>query len=110
MTKNLELKSKILKGFADPSRLKILEVLRHKNLTVSEIMKETKLTQSNTSNHLACLKECGLVTSKHVRKNVFYKLSCNHVRNLLEFSDILYGEIGEKVESCTHLNKLKFKN
>lgn len=55
------LKAKLFRGFSDPSRLSILEALRNGPLTVGEIVEATGLTQSNTSNHLSCLNDCGLV-------------------------------------------------
>ena len=58
---SLALKAKLFRGFADPSRLAIVEALRRGSRSVSEIVEITGLTQPNTSNHLACLLDCGLV-------------------------------------------------
>ena len=46
------IKSKIIRGLADTTRLSILESLREGEKTTSEIVKETKHNQSNVSNHL----------------------------------------------------------
>ena len=59
----LALKAKLFRGFADPSRLAILEALRSTPLNVGEIVEATGLSQSNISNHLGCLRDCGLVVS-----------------------------------------------
>mgnify|MGYP000891450720 CR=1 FL=1 len=55
------LKAKLFRGFSDPSRLSILDTLSAGPLTVTEIGEATGLSQSNASNHLACLWDCGLV-------------------------------------------------
>lgn len=53
------LKAKLFRGFGDPSRLSILDALRNGPLTVSELIEATGLSQSNVSNHLGCLRDCG---------------------------------------------------
>ncbi|MEJ5250189.1 MAG: ArsR family transcriptional regulator, partial [Caldilinea sp.] len=45
--KTSELQAKLFRGFADPSRLAILETLRDGPLTVGEIVQATGLSQSN---------------------------------------------------------------
>jgi ArsR family transcriptional regulator, cadmium/lead-responsive transcriptional repressor len=54
--KSIEVQAKLFRGFSDPSRLSILDALQNGAPTVSEIVTETGLTQSNVSNHLACLR------------------------------------------------------
>ena len=60
-SEGVQLQSKLFRGFGDPARLNILQVLRNGPMTVSEIVAATCMSQSNTSNHLRCLRECGLV-------------------------------------------------
>ncbi len=66
------LRAKLFRGGADPSRLAILEVLRTGSRTVGEIVEATGLTQSNASNHLGCLRDCGLVAATQQGKYVSY--------------------------------------
>ncbi len=61
------LKAKFFRGLADPSQLLIVDVLRDGEKTVSQIVEETGLSQPNTSTHLACLQDCGLVQSPSIR-------------------------------------------
>ncbi len=55
----LALKAKLLRGFADPSQLAMIEVLRAGGHTVSDMVLHTGLSQPNVSGHLTCLKDCG---------------------------------------------------
>ena len=71
----LSLKAKLFRGLADTTRLSILEALRDGEKTTSEIVKETTHNQSNVSNHLACLLDCGLVKNRREGKNIYYKLN-----------------------------------
>jgi len=67
-----ELIAKYLKAMADESRLKILHALHGKTMNVTDIAKETGLTQSNVSRHLRVLKQLGLVRAVKEERNVYY--------------------------------------
>jgi DNA-binding transcriptional ArsR family regulator len=51
-------------------QLSILEVLKEGETTTSEIVKKTGQSQSNISNHLSCLLDCGLVSNRREGKNI----------------------------------------
>ncbi len=95
------LKAKLFRGFADPSRLVILEVLRDCPRTVSELVTLTGLSQSNASNHLACLRDCGLVVSTQHGRFVQYQLSDPRVALLLSLADEVLADVARGVYECT---------
>lgn len=97
----LGLKAKLFRGFSDPSRLGILEALRSKPLTVSEIVAATGLSQSNASNHLGCLRDCGLVVADQDGRYSIYRLSDDRVGQLLELADIVLADVARGVYECT---------
>ncbi|MCS7221485.1 MAG: metalloregulator ArsR/SmtB family transcription factor [Anaerolineae bacterium] len=99
--KAIKLQAKLFRGFADPSRLAILEALRDGALTVSEIVQATGLTQSNVSNHLGCLRDCGLVTAEQQGRFVYYQLSDKRVKQLLQLADELLADVAKGVYECT---------
>ncbi len=101
----LELKAKMFRGFADPTRLSILECLRQGEKTVTEIVQETGQTQSNVSNHLACLLGCGLIRNRRNGKNIHYSLRDKKVTKMLEDSDVLLLEVAEQVLKCVRYNE-----
>ena len=82
-TSSIELQAKLFRGFADPSRLSILEALRDGERTVSDLVQTTGLTQPNVSNHLSCLRDCGLVTVRQQGRFAYYSLSDERVAQLL---------------------------
>ena|SRR5258706_15032902 len=98
----LSLKAKLFRGFSDPSRLGILEALRRGPLTVGEVVAATKLSQSNASNHLSCLRDCGLVVSEQDGRYVRYRLSDERVEQLLELTETLLTEVARGVYECVH--------
>lgn len=99
---SLAIKAKLFRGFADPSRLSILEALRDGARSVSDIVETTGLAQSNASNHLACLLNCGLVSREQRGRFVFYQLGDERVAELLEVSDQLLSDVARGVYTCVH--------
>lgn len=97
----LALKAKLFNGFADLSRLAILETLRDGPRSVTELVEATGLTQSNASNHLACLHDCGLVTREQRGRYAYYNLSDERVGALLGLADELLSDVALGVYNCT---------
>ncbi len=97
----LALKAKLFRGFSDPSRLGILEVLRQGPRTVSDIVSATGLSQSNVSNHLGCLRDCGLVVADQDGRYSIYRLSDDRIDQLLELADIILADVARGVYECT---------
>jgi DNA-binding transcriptional ArsR family regulator len=106
-TQSVELQAKLFRGFGDPSRLAILETLRSGPLTVGEIVKITGLSQSNASNHLACLRDCGLVVAEQSWRHVTYHLSDDRVGDLLMLAEAILSDVARGVYECTRYNKAK---
>ncbi|MCL5951741.1 MAG: metalloregulator ArsR/SmtB family transcription factor [Chloroflexi bacterium] len=102
--KAVDLQAKLFRGFGDPSRLSILMVLRQGPLTVTDILEKTGLSQSNASNHLACLRDCGLVAAEHEGRYVNYHLSDDRVGELLELGESLLSDVARGVYECTRYN------
>lgn len=102
--KSIEIQAKLFRGFSDPSRLSILDVLRNGALTVTEIVEATGLTQSNVSNHLACLRDCGLVIAEQEGRYVTYYLSDDRVGDLLILAESLLADVAKGVYECTRYN------
>lgn len=95
------LKAKLFRGFADPSRLSILEALRARPMTVTELVDATGLGQPNVSNHLGCLRDCGLVTREQDGHHVRYQLGGARVGKLLRLADEVLADVAKGVYQCT---------
>ena len=100
--KGLALKAKLFRGFSAPSRLSILEALRNGPRSVGDIVQATGLSQPNTSNHLACLRDCGLVEAEQDGRYTLYRLSDNRVGDLLKLGDVLLSDVARGVYECVH--------
>lgn len=96
----LATKAKLFRGLSDASRLAILEALRREPHSVGEVVEATGLGQSNVSNHLACLLDCGLVTREQRGRYAFYRLSDERVETLLRQAESLLTDVATGVASC----------
>jgi DNA-binding transcriptional ArsR family regulator len=101
------LKAKLFQGLADPSRLRILETLRAGPHTVSAIVDKTGLSQSNVSNHLSCLRDCGLVTREPQGRFVHYRLTDERVATMLGLADGVLADVATGVYLCTRYESEK---
>ena len=100
----LAIKSKLFRGLGDSSRLSILDALRDKPLKVGEIVEVTGLSQSNVSNHLRCLRDCGLVVAEQNGRYVTYQFSDDRVANILALAESLLADVARGVYKCTRYN------
>ena len=98
------LKAKLFRGFSDPSRLSIIDALRTGPLTVTEIVEATGMSQSNVSNHLGCLRECGLVACEQQGRYVRYQLSDTRVATILSLAEELLADVAKGIYECTRYN------
>ena len=67
--------AELCKVFSNPTRLEILNLLRDKEMSVTELIEKTKLSQANISQHLSIMKSKGIVISDRKGKNVYYRLT-----------------------------------
>jgi len=73
--------------FASEQRLKILNLLRKREMNVSEIQKATGFEQSVVSHNLKRLKSCGFITQEPKGKYRYYTLNENTIKPMLTLID-----------------------
>jgi len=66
---------RVLKALADPSRLRILNILLHQETCVCDLQSMLALPQPLLSRHLAYLRTAGLVQDRRDGPRVFYSLT-----------------------------------
>src|SRR3989344_7850418 len=67
--------AEMCKVFSNSTRLEILNLLRDNEMSVTELIKKTKLSQANISQHLSIMKSKGIVISNRNGKKIYYKLA-----------------------------------
>ena len=94
---------KFFKGLGDPTRIRIVEALLEKERNVSELIKIIGAPQSNISNHLACLKWCGYITSRKEGTSVYYQITDDRVRKIVGLAREIIADHAENLYACTRI-------
>ncbi len=98
-----EILMKFFKGLGDPTRLRIVEALLEKEWNVSELIKLIGVPQSNISNHLACLKWCGYITSRKEGTSVYYQVTDDRVKKIVALAREIIADHAENLYACTRI-------
>ncbi len=75
--------SRSIKAMSHPLRLKILCTLGDNEVSVQDIVDQVGTSQSNISQHLAILRDKGILTSRKDANRVFYRVSDNRTLKLI---------------------------
>lgn len=98
-----EILIKFFKGLGDPTRIRIVEALLEKERNVSELIKLLRLPQSNISNHLACLKWCGYISSRKEGTSVYYQITDERVKKIVGLAREIIADHAENLYACTRI-------
>ena len=71
------------KALADPTRRRILELLRDGDLTAGELAEHFDISKPSLSHHLATLKSAGLVSDERRGQNNVYSLNTTVMQDLI---------------------------
>ena len=100
-----DLVAKYFRGLGDPTRVRILELLReHGELSVGELVERLGQSQPKISNHLACLRWCGFVHTRRAHPIVYYRVADERVAQLLELGRALLADNAEHVAVCRRID------
>lgn len=78
-----QLKAEFFKTLGHPARIRALELLSQREMSVGELLSEMRLEASNLSQQLAVLRRSGLVATRKEGSQVYYSLTSEHVAELL---------------------------
>src|SRR5690348_14560028 len=73
-SENIREASEAMQAMAHPLRLKILCLVGNQELSVLEIVEAVGTTQSNVSQHLAVLRDHGIIQARKEANKVFYRI------------------------------------
>jgi ArsR family transcriptional regulator, arsenate/arsenite/antimonite-responsive transcriptional repressor len=65
----------VFKALSSSTRRRILDYLKERDMTATEISDNFEVTPSTISSHLATLKAASLVSCKHIKTNLIYSLN-----------------------------------
>ena len=73
------------KALADPTRRKILDLLKQSDLTAGEIAEHFEMTKPSISNHLTILKQAELVWVQRQGQNMLYSLNTTIFQDVMKW-------------------------
>lgn len=71
------------KALSDPTRRRILELLRERDMTAGELAEQFNMSKPSISHHLTTLKTAGLVTDERHGQNIIYSLNTTVMQDLI---------------------------
>jgi ArsR family transcriptional regulator, cadmium/lead-responsive transcriptional repressor len=97
--------AKYFRGFGDPLRVRILELLRAEGeLSVGELVERLSEPQPKVSNHLACLRWCGFVEAERRHRTVLNRIADPRVTEMLDLAHALLADNAEHVAACCRID------
>ena len=75
--------SRIFKALADPTRRRILQLLRERPMSAGELADHFEVSKPAMSAHFAVLREAGLIDSQKHGKSVIYELQMSVLEDAL---------------------------
>ncbi|WP_030159739.1 helix-turn-helix transcriptional regulator [Glycomyces sp. NRRL B-16210] len=87
-------------SLSDGARLAIVRRLADGEARVADLVTQLGLAQSTVSQHVACLRDCDLVTGRAEGRQVFYSLARPELLDLLAAAERLLAATGNAVALC----------
>ena len=85
-SENIREASEAMQAMAHPLRLKILCLVNNQELSVLEIVEAVGTTQSNISQHLAVLRDHGILQSRKEANKVYYRIEDPRVLKMISLT------------------------
>ncbi|MBX5468179.1 MAG: metalloregulator ArsR/SmtB family transcription factor [Firmicutes bacterium] len=97
-----ELLAAFWQALSHPIRLRVLDELReHGPLNVGELVERLGIGQGHLSNHLGCLRTCGLVQATPRGRFVYYRIADPRILQLLDIGAAVLQDHLAGVAQCT---------
>jgi len=84
----MENKIKFLKALADETRIKIIQCLLDEERCACSIVPNINKAQPTVSQHLKILEEAGVLESRRVGTNIWYKISSKETNQIMKILNI----------------------
>ena len=91
---DIEIASRSLKAMSHPLRLKILCILGDREICVQGIVENVGTTQSNISQHLAILRDKGILSSRKDANKVYYRVGDERTLQLIRMMQEVFCSAG----------------
>jgi ArsR family transcriptional regulator len=108
MEKIFELHADICKVFSNAKRLEILNTLRDREMTASELIEKIGLSKANLSQHMSILRSKGVVLTRREGVNIYYQISSPKIIKACDLMrEVLLEQLQEKGKMVASLRRIK---
>ena len=84
-------KARLLTNMSNAARLEILEIISETETSVNELAERLKMSQSAILQHLARLREDGLVTTRRDAQTIYYRCANPGVQRVLDILNEIFS-------------------
>lgn len=84
--------NEVFKALGDPTRRKILDLLKKKDLTAGEIVESFNITGASISHHLEILRKSNLISSEKQGQFIVYSINTSELDELIKWAYTLSGK------------------
>jgi DNA-binding transcriptional ArsR family regulator len=99
-----DLLAKYFRVLGDPIRLRIVDLVRDQERSVGELATLLGELQPKVSNHLACLRWCGFVSTRREHRTVYYRVADERVEAVIALGRELLRGNEEHAAACRHVD------
>jgi len=90
------LQAEFCKAMAHPTRIHMLRALKHGEKSVNDLAKIVRVTQANASQHLAILRQFGLLQTRRDGSTIYYSIADHRI---VEACELVRTCIGERLRN-----------
>src|SRR4030042_3361089 len=98
--KMFQMHAEVCKSMANPTRLKIMNLLREGEKSVEELRERLKLPKANLSQHLSILRQRMILSTRRSGLNIYYKVANP---KMIKACDILRDVLLEQLQESGNL-------
>jgi DNA-binding transcriptional ArsR family regulator len=97
--------AELFQVLASPIRLAVIRLLLGGERSVSDLMAELDIAQSRLSNHLACLRNCGLVRTRRNANFIYYAIADPRIAEIVRVAEALAEVRADALMQCEVLQQ-----
>ena len=103
-----ELHADICKIFSNAKRLEIINALKDKEMSASELIEKISLSKANLSQHMSVLKSKGVILSRREGVNIYYRIANPKIIQVCHLMrEVLLEQLREKGKMVSTLAHIK---
>lgn len=97
--------AELFQVLSSPIRLKVVRLLLEGELCVGDLIERMGIAQPRLSNHLACLRNCGVVQTRRQGTFIFYAIADSRVAEIVRMGEAIATTNALALDRCEVLRQ-----